>query len=219
MNKLMSVEAAINKITDGSSIMIGGFIGLGRPETLIDALVASGAQNLTVISNDTDFQGQGVGRLIASGQVAKAIVSHIGTNPETGLRLGKGELTVDLVPQGTLVERIRAQGAGLGGVLTPTGIGTIVEDGKDMIQVEGKSYLLETALGGDVALIKAYKADSSGNLVFRRAGRNFNPVMAMAAKYVIAEVEEYVEIGEIHPDDVMLPGLLIDAIVKGISNE
>lgn len=211
--KITNINDAISKVKNGSSVAIGGFIGIGRPEVLIDALVEKGVSGLTVIGNDTDFENKGVGKLITNNQVAKAIVSHIGTNPETGRKLIKGEIVVELVPQGTLAERLRAKGAGLGGILTPTGIGTLVEDGKKKLEINGKEYLLEVALGADIALIKAEKADTSGNLVFRRASRNFNPVMATAADYVIAEVEQCVETGEIDPDEVMLPGIFVDAIV------
>lgn len=212
--KLTTVGKAISKVKSGSVVMIGGFIGVGRPQLLIDALAKADVFGLTLISNDTDFENQGVGKLVANEQVSRLVASHIGTNPETGRKLSKGEIMVELVPQGTLVERIRSKGAGLGGVLTPTGIGTVVEHGKKKLEINGAEYLLETALGADFALINAHKADTAGNLVFRRASRNFNPVMAMAANYVIAEVEEYVEIGEIDPDEVMLPGIFVDAIVQ-----
>lgn len=212
--KLETVNEAIRKIKPGSSVMIGGFIGIGRPQILIEALANTDIFGLTLISNDTDFENQGVGKLITNNQVTKVIASHIGTNPETGRKLSKGEIVVELVPQGTLVERIRSKGSGLGGILTPTGIGTMVEHGKKKFEINSVEYLLETALGADFALIKAQKADSSGNLVFRRSSRNFHPVMATAADYVIAEVEEYVETGEIDPDEVMLPGIFVDAIVQ-----
>ncbi|MDQ7095434.1 CoA transferase subunit A [Desulfosporosinus sp. PR] len=215
-NKLKSLSEAISGIKDNSSIMIGGFMGCGSPKSLIDEVVKSGVQNLLVISNDTDFEGVGVGKLIATGQIAKLIASHIGTNPQTGKRINTGELKAELNPQGTLVERIRAGGAGLGGVLTPTGIGTIIENGKQKIIVCEKTYLLETPLRADFALVKAYKGDISGNLVFRGSGRNFNLVMATAADYVIAEVEECREVGKIDPEEVMLPGIFIDAVVQGV---
>lgn len=212
--KLTTIEKEINKIQHGSTIMIGGFMGIGAPHSLINALVESGTVNLTIISNDTDSEGKGVGKLVTSNQMIKLVTSHIGLNPETGRKLSNGELEVELVPQGTLAERIRAKAAGLGGFLTPTGIGTIVENGKRKLDVDGKDYLLETPLGADFALIRAYKADESGNLVFRGSSRNFNPIMATSADYVIAEVEEYVRVGEISIDEVMLPGIFVDAIVR-----
>lgn len=214
-SKLKTVSEAIGCIKSGSVVMIGGFMGCGSPKHVIDTLAETDVKNLTVISNDTDFEGIGVGKLIKTGKIARLIASHIGTNPETGRKLNNGEIAVELNPQGTLVERIRAGGAGLGGFLTPTGLGTIVENGKKKIEVNGKAYLLETPLRADVALIKAYKADEFGNLVFRGAARNFNLVMATAADYVIAEVEEYVKVGEIDPEEVMLPGIFVDCIVKG----
>lgn len=215
VDKVIPKDKLIACINKGSTVMVGGFLGVGSPKTLIDIFVGSKVSNLTVITSDTAFEDVGVGKLIVNKQVSKVIASHIGTNPETGRQMNSGEIVVDLVPQGTLAERIRAGGAGLGGVLTPTGIGTVVENGKKKLKLNGKDYLVEEALRADIALIKAYKADASGNLIFRRAGRNFNPIMATAADYVIAEVEEYVEIGQIDPDEVMLPGIFVDAIVKG----
>lgn len=215
VEKLTSVEKAVGSINDGSVLMIGGFLGIGSPQTLIDGLAARRVKDLTIICNDADFIGRGIGILVSGDQVAEVIASHIGTNPEISRKINSGRLVVRLIPQGTLAEKIRAGGAGLGGVLTPTGVGTVVEEDKQKIVVDGKIYLLETAIRADAALIKAARADSFGNLVFRRAGRNFNPVMATAADYVVAEVEEYVQVGEIDPDEVMLPGIFVDAVVKG----
>lgn len=214
-NKLKSVSEAMSGIIDNSTIMIGGFMGCGSPKTLVDEVVKKGVQNLVVISNDTDFEGVGVGRLIATGQIKKLIASHVGTNPQTGKKINAGELEAELNPQGTLVERIRAGGSGLGGVLTPTGLGTIVEKGKRIIEINQKSYLLEMPLRADMALVKAYKSDTWGNLVFRGSGRNFNLSMATAADYVVAEVEECVNVGELEPEEVMLSGIFIDAVVVG----
>jgi len=214
-NKLKNISEAISCIRDYSTVMIGGFMGCGSPKNLIDEVVRSGVRNLVVISNDTDFEGVGVGKLIASGQIKKLIATHIGTNPQTGRRINAGELEAELNPQGTFVERIRAGGAGLGGFLTPTGLGTIIEEGKQKITVGNKTYLLETPLRADVALVKAYKGDTWGNLVFRGSGRNFNLAMATAADYVIAEVEECVDVGMLDPEEVMLPGIFIDAVVQG----
>lgn len=214
-NKLKSLNEAIECIVSGSTIMIGGFMGCGSPKTLIDGIVNKGIQNLTIISNDTDFSGKGVGKLLSSGQMTKLIGTHIGNNPETGVKINSGELEAELVPQGTFVERIRSGGAGLGGFLTQTGLGTVVEKEKAKIVFDGKTYLLETPLKANVALIKAYKSDTWGNLIFRGSGRNFNLAMATAADYVIAEVEECVNVGEIDQEDVVLPGLFIDVVVIG----
>ncbi|KKM10182.1 hypothetical protein SY88_14855 [Clostridiales bacterium PH28_bin88] len=213
MNKSETVQQAVSCIRDGMTIMVGGFMAAGTPDTLIDALVEKGVRGLTLVSNDTAFPGKGVGKLIDAGLVKKVIASHIGTNPVTGKLMNAGEIEVQLVPQGTLVERIRSGGAGLGGVLTPTGIGTVVEEGKEKIVVGGKEFLLELPLRADVALVKAFRADLSGNLAFRRAARNFNPVMATAADLVIAETEQLVDIGEMDPDAVMLPGIFVDVVV------
>ncbi len=214
MSKVKSLEEVVELFKDDQVIMIGGFLAAGTPETLVDELVKKGVNGLTVIGNDTSFVDRGIGKLIVSKQIKKAIVSHIGTNKETGRQMTAGETDVELVPQGTLAERVRAGGAGLGGVLTPTGVGTIVEEGKQTIDLNSKTYLIEMPIRADIALIKAYKADKSGNLVYRRAARNFNPLMAMAADLVIAEVEEIVEVGELNPDEVVTPGPLVDIIVK-----
>lgn len=215
MNKVCTKEDVISKFCDGQTLMIGGFLAVGTPEVLVDALVEKNVKDITVIANDTAFVGKGIGKLVVNKQLKKAIVSHIGTNPETGRQMNAGELEVELVPQGTLAERIRCAGAGLGGVLTPTGIGTIVENGKKKIILDGKAYLLETPLKADIALIKAYKADTSGNLVYRRSARNFNPIMAMAAQLVIVEAEEIVEVGNLDPDEIMTPGIFVHMITKG----
>lgn len=198
---------------DGMSVMFGGFMGVGTPEGIVRALQGSGVGNLTLIGNDTARPDAGVGPLISSGQVRRVIVSHIGTNPETGRKMIAGEIEVELVPQGTLAERIRSGGAGLGGVLTPTGVGTPVEEGKTRLSLGGRDYLVELPLRADVAILRAQCADRAGNLVYRRAARNLNPVMALAADLVIAEVDEVVEVGAIDPDRVMTPGVLVDRIV------
>lgn len=214
MEKIKPVAEVLKHISDGSTIMVGGFLGVGTPETLIDALVAKGIKDLTLIANDTAFPDRGVGKLIVNKQVKKVIASHIGTNPETGRQMTSGETEVVLVPQGTLAEQIRAAGAGLGGFLTPTGIGTVVEEGKQKITVNGQEYLLELPLKADVALIKAHLGDRKGNLVYRKSARNFNPLMAMAADIVIAEVSRIVDVGEIDPELVMTPGVFIDYVVE-----
>ena len=195
-------------------MMMGGFLGAGDPTIFIDALIEKGIKDITVIANDTGFPDRGVGKLVVSKQIKKAIVSHVGTNKETGRQMNSGEMEVLLVPQGTLAERIRAGGVGLGGVLTPTGVGTVIEDGKQKMIVNGKEYLIELPLRAEIALLHAWKADTSGNLVYRRMARNFNPLMAMAADLVIVEAEQIVEVGELGPDEVITPGALIDIIVK-----
>lgn len=215
MSKIIDISEAGKLLKDGMSMMIGGFLGVGTPEKLIDLLVDKGVKGITVIANDTSFLDRGIGRLVVSHQVAKAIVSHIGTNPETGKQMHARRMEVELVPQGTLAERVRAGGSGLGGILTATGVGTIVAEGKSVIEVDGKEYLLEKPLRADVALIKACKADKAGNLTFYRSARNFNPLMALAADLVIVQADQIVEIGEIDPDQVMTPGVLVDRIVQG----
>ncbi|NLM41087.1 MAG: CoA transferase subunit A [Firmicutes bacterium] len=217
MPAILSISEAVAQVKGGSTVMIGGFMTCGTPTGLVAELARRGVHGLTVIANDTGVQGNGIGMLISAGAVTQLIASHIGTNPETGQRMIDGRLQVELVPQGTLVERIRCGGAGLGGFLTPTGVGTVVAEGKQAIVVDGRTYLLETPLRADVALIKAWKADRKGNLLYRRSARNFNPVMAMAADLVIAEVEEIVEVGELDPDQVMTPGIFVDILVRSVS--
>lgn len=213
VRKLIEWDEVGALFSDGMTIMFGGFMGIGTPEGLVSVLLEKGISELTLIGNDTAFPNVGVGRLVSEGRARKVIVSHIGTNPLTGKKMIAGELEVELVPQGTLAEQIRCGGAGLGGVLTPTGVGTIVEDGKTKMVVSGREYLVELPMRADVAILKAKRADKAGNLVYERAARNFNPLMAFAADLVIAEVEELVEIGEIDPDMVMTPAALVDKIV------
>ncbi|MEC9488178.1 MAG: 3-oxoacid CoA-transferase subunit A [Halanaerobium sp.] len=215
MEKVKSLHEAIGNIREGSVVMIPGFLTVGTPGLLVDALVDSGVGDLTVICNDTAFPERGIGKLICNRQVKKVITSHIGTNKETGRQMNEGELEVELVPQGTLIEQIRAAGAGLGGILTPTGIGTVVEEGKEIIEVNGQRFLLELPLRADVALLKAKRADHAGNLVYDKTARNFNPLIAIAADLVIAEADEIVEDGEIDPDHVVTQGIFVDMIVKG----
>lgn len=215
MSKFISIEDAVAKVKDGMTVMIGGFLGNGSPEIIIDALVKSNVKGLTLICNDTGFPEKGVGKLVVNKQIQKAIVSHIGTNPETGAQMNNGELAVEFVPQGTLAERIRCGGSGLGGVLTETGMGTIVADGKQVVEVDGKKYLLEKPLHADVAILSASVGDHSGNLVYKGTTQNFNPLMAMAADTVIAVVEELVETGELFPELIRTPGIFVDHIVKG----
>ena len=215
MAKVISIDEAIDKIENAMTLMIGGFLGVGTPEKLVDGVLARNVRDLTVIANDTAFPDKGIGKLVVNRQLKKVIVSHIGTNPETGRQMNAGELKVELVPQGTLAEQIRAGGFGLGGMLTPTGVGTLVEQGKQKITIAGREYLLELPLKADVALIKAAKADKAGNLVFRKAARNFNPLMATAATVVIVEAQEIVETGKIDPDEVMTPGIFVTYLVQG----
>jgi acetate CoA/acetoacetate CoA-transferase alpha subunit len=212
--KTVSVEDAVAMIPDGASLMIGGFMGVGTPERLIDELVRQGKRNLTVIANDTAVPGRGIGKLVDAGLVSRTVASHIGLNPETQKQMMAGKMIVDLVPQGTLIERIRAGGYGLGGVLTPTGVGTVVQEGKQRIDVNGKSYLLETALRADFALLGAFIADYLGNLAYVLTSRNFNPIVAMAADTTIATAENIVPVGVIAPDHVMTPGAVVDYLVE-----
>ena len=212
-DKLITVEEAVNMVHDGMTIMVGGFLGCKNPYVIVDALVEKGVKDLTLIANDTSFPEIGIGKLIVNKQVKKLIASHVGTNKETGRQMNSGEMNFELVPQGTLAERIRAAGAGLGGVLTPTGIGTIVAEGKDIITIDGKEYLLEKPLRADIALIVGAKVDKKGNVRYAKATRNFNTMMATAADVVVVEADQVVEVGEIDPDDVMTPGIFVDYIV------
>ena len=208
-----SVADAVAKIPDGASLMIGGFMGVGTPERIVDEIVRQGKHGLTVIANDTALPGVGIGKLVGAGALAKVIVSHIGLNPETQKKMLAGELEVELVPRGTLIERIRAAGYGLGGVLTPTGVGTVVEEGKRKVEVDGREYLLEKPLFADFALVEAFLADYLGNLTYVLTARNFNPVIAMAGATVIVDAEHVVPIGMISPDHVMTPAPLVDWLV------
>jgi len=210
----VSVQKSVAMIPDGASIMIGGFMAVGSPERAIDEMVRQRKRDITVIANDTASPGRGIGKLIGAKAVRKAIVSHIGLNPETQQQMMGGELEVELVPQGTLVERIRAGGYGLGGVLTQTGIGTSVEAGKQRLDVDGKSYLLEPALRADFALVQAFLADYLGNLGYALTARNFNPLIAMAAATVIACADNIVPVGVMSPDHVVTPAPLIDYLVS-----
>ena len=212
--KSISLKDAVAMIPDGARVLIGGFMGVGTPERVIDELVRQRKRGLTVIANDNALPGIGIGKLISAGVARKTIASHIGLNPETQKKMLAGDIEVDLVPQGTLIERIRAGGFGLGGVLTPTGVGTVVENGKQRIEVDGKPYLLETALRADFALVKAFLADYIGNLYYALTARNFNPVIAMAADTVIVEADNIVPVGMIAPDHVMTPAPVVDYIVS-----
>ncbi len=214
MEKIISVEEAVAKIKDGMTVMIGGFMAAGTPHKIIDALSKSKVKNLTVICNDTAFPDKGIGILVTNKQVKKVIASHIGTNPNTIEQFNNKELEVQFVPQGTLAEQVRCGGAGLGGFLTPTGIGTVVEEGKQKMTVNGVEYLLELPIRADVALIGASIGDQSGNLCYKGTTQNFNPMMATAADLVIAEVEEMVEIGGIPMENIHTPAIFVNYIVK-----
>jgi acetate CoA/acetoacetate CoA-transferase alpha subunit len=209
----ISLDKAVAMIPDGATLMIGGFMGVGTPERLMDELVRQGKRDLTVIANDNALPGVGIGKLVTAGLVKKTVASHIGLNPETQKKMVEKSMEVDLVPQGTLIERIRAAGYGLGGVLTPTGVGTLVEEGKRKIEVDGKPYLLETPLRADFALLQAFLCDYSGNLTYVLTARNFNPVMAMAATSVIVEAEHIVPVGLIPPDHVVTPAPIVDYVI------
>jgi len=208
------VEEAVALIPDGASLMIGGFMGVGTPDMVIDELLRQQRRDLTVIANDTATPGRGIGKLISAKALRKVIASHIGLNPETQQQMIAGTLQVELIPQGTLIEQIRAGGHGLGGVLTPTGVGTVVEEGKRKIEVDGREFLLELPLKADFAIVQAFMADYYGNLVYALTARNFNPVMAMAGGTVIAEVEQIVPVGMISPDHVVTPAVLVDYLVR-----
>ena len=211
--KAVSAEEAVAMIPNGASIMVGGFMGVGTPERLLDELVRQRKTGLFLISNDAAVPGKGVGKLFDTEQISSMIGTHIGLNPNAQRQMLGNQITVDLIPQGTFVERIRAGGCGLGGVLTPTGVGTLVEQGKQKIEIDGKPYLLETALHADFALVHAFLADYTGNLSYALTARNFNPVMAMAAETVIVTADNIVPIGVIAPDHVVTPGPLVDFLV------
>jgi len=211
--RTLSLPAAVALIPDGASVMIGGFMGVGTPEIVVDELVRQGKRGLTIIANDTAMPAVGIGKLVHARLVKKAIVSHIGTNPETQAQMIAGEMEVDLVPQGTLIERIRAGGFGLGGILTATGLGTLVGEGKQKVAIAGKDYLVEPALRADFALVNAFMADYLGNLAYALTGRNFNPVIAMAADTVIVAADNIVPVGLISPDHVVTPAPLVDYLI------
>jgi acetate CoA/acetoacetate CoA-transferase alpha subunit len=211
--KILNLEQAVAMISPGASLMIGGFMGVGTPERIVDELVRQGKRDLTVIANDNALPGIGIGKLVTAGLVRRTIASHIGLNPETQKKMIDGSMEVELVPQGTLIERIRAAGYGLGGVLTPTGVGTVVEEGKRRIEVDGRDFLLETPLRADFALVQAFLCDYYGNLTYALTARNFNPVIAMAAATVIVDAEHIVPVGVIPPDSVVTPAALVDYLI------
>lgn len=215
MNKMITAQEACDKIKNGATLMVGGFLGVGSPELILDEIIERKIGDLTLIANDTSFPDQNYGKLVVNKLVKKIYTSHIGTNPETGRQMNEKETEVVLTPQGTLIEQIRSAGAGLGGVITPTGLGTVVEDGKQKIEIDGKTFLVEKPLKADVALIKGTKVDRKGNVYYDQATRNFNPMMATAADIVIVEADEIVEVGEIPANDVMTPHIFVDFIIDG----
>jgi len=216
MNKVLkSAEEAVAMIPDGARIMCGGFGLCGLPENLIRALHGRGTRNLTIISNNPGVDDFGVGMLVRTKQVAHFIGSYVGENKEFERQAIAGEIKYTLVPQGTFAERIRAAGAGIGGFFTPTGYGTMIAEGKETRVIDGRNYVLEMPLHADFAFVKAYKGDSKGNLIYRKTARNFNPVMATAAKVTFAEVEEIVEPGELDPDAIVTPGIFVTHVLKG----
>ncbi|WP_026972090.1 CoA transferase subunit A [Aliagarivorans marinus] len=214
MRKRIDAAQLRQLLSDNMRIMIGGFMANGAPEGLIDQIIAAGTKNITLISTDTGTPEKGSGRLIHAKRIAKLYASHIGTNPETGAQMNSGELEVELVPQGTLAERIRSAGAGLGGVLSPTGLGTPIAEGKRIIQVEGQDYILEPPLRADLALIRGSVVDTKGNVLYKGTTQNFNPLMATAAKTVVVEAEQIVEAGELLPEHIHTPGIYVDYIYQ-----
>lgn len=214
MKKVITAMEAAAMIKAGSRVAIGGFLAAGAPECIIDAIVKQGTKDLHMIVIASDWEDRGVGKLVVARAVKSAQVSHLGTNKAIQAQMNAGEMAIELIPQGTLMERVRAFGAGLGGVLTPTGVGTVVAEGKQIIALNGKDYILEPAIASDFAIIRAHKADRMGNLTFRKTARNSNPIMAMAGKITIAEVDEIVEIGELDPDVVACPGIFVNYLVK-----
>ena len=219
MDKTRKINDVIGKVGDGMTLLMGGFGLCGIPENLVKALLQRGSKELTIVSNNAGVDDAGIGLLIAGGQVKKMVSSYIGENKALEQKLIKGEIEVELNPQGTLAERVRAGGAGIAGFYTPTGVGTLIAEGKEVREFDGRKYVLERGIRGDVAFVKAYKADTHGNLTYRKTARNFNPVMATAADYVIAEAEFIVPAGELNPDEIVTPGVYVDAVVLGQSYE
>lgn len=214
-NKLISIQGFVSKIPNGSSIMVGGFMNIGTAEDIIDEMLKTDVSDLTIICNDAGLPGVGVGKLIDAGKVKKLIASHIGLNPIAGEKMTNKTMEVELIPQGTMAERIRAGGAGLGGFLTPTGIGTIVEDGKPVMEIDGKKYIVEKPLKADFAFLLGHIVDKKGNVVYTKTIRNFNPLMATACEHVVVQARKIVEIGDIDPDHIVTPHIFVDYIVEG----
>nr|MDK2850404.1 acetate CoA/acetoacetate CoA-transferase alpha subunit [Candidatus Cloacimonadota bacterium] len=214
MVKQISAKEAAAMIKPGSRLAIGGFLAVGAPESIIDAIVEAGTKDLHMIVIASDWEDRGVGKLVVAHAIKSAQVSHLGTNRTIQAQMNSGEIEIELVPQGTLMERVRCFGAGLGAVLTPTGLGTVVQEGKEVLSINGKEYILEPAIESDFALVHAWKADKMGNLIFRKTARNSNPIMAMAGKITIAEADEIVEIGDLDPELIACPGIFVDYLVK-----
>jgi acetate CoA/acetoacetate CoA-transferase alpha subunit len=213
-NKQISVECVSTYFFNGMSLMIGGFGGVGAPPTLINLILENGIQDITLISNDTGFPWIGPGKLITEKRVKKLIVSHIGSNPEAGRQMQEGSIEVDFVPQGTLAEKIRAGGMGLGGILVDVGIGTVVEANKEKVIIQDKEYMIEPALTANVSIVYASKADHYGNLVYDKTARNTNPLVATAGEITIAEVDEIVPVGTLHPEEIITPGVFVDYVFQ-----
>ncbi|MDQ0223836.1 CoA transferase subunit A [Metabacillus niabensis] len=214
LNKVGNLDSALAHIHDGSTILFGGFGGIGNPPTLINGMIHKGVKELTLIGNDAGFPTIGIGKLVSLARAKKLIVSHIGSNPIAGKLMIDGKMEVEFSPQGTLVERIRAGGVGLGGILTDVGINSMIEGGKQRVTIGDKEYLLETALTADIAIVYAKKADTFGNLIYETSARNTNPLVAMAGAYTIAEVEEIVEIGQLDPEQIVTPGIFVDMVIQ-----
>lgn len=214
MTKVASLEKALSYITDECVLMYGGFGGVGNPPTLINGILEKGVKDLILIGNDAGFPEIGIGKIVSQERAKKIITTHIGSNPIAGKLMVEGKLEVEFCPQGILAERIRAGGAGLGGILSDIGIGSMIEKGKQKVLVDGKEFLIETPLQADVAIVHAKKADTYGNLIYDKSARNTNPVVATAGKITIAEVDEIVEVGELDPEAIITPGIYVDMIVQ-----
>ncbi|MDR1266689.1 MAG: CoA transferase subunit A [Propionibacteriaceae bacterium] len=219
MGKVEDIGRAVSRVADGMTVMVGGFMGCGNPHSVIDALIDAGTTNLTLICNDASSPGYGVAKLVEQKRVTKLVATHVGLNPEVARQMNAGELEVELIPQGTFAECIRAAGAGLGGVLTPTGLGTPVAEGKPTVEVDGRTYLLEKPIRADVALIAGNRVDESGNIWYKGTTRSFSPLMALAADTVIVEADHLLEVGDLYPEDVVTPGCLVDHIVVSTHSE
>ncbi|MFT9849675.1 CoA transferase subunit A [Aneurinibacillus sp. REN35] len=214
ISKVVALDEALTHINDGITLMFGGFGGVGNPPTLIDGILHKGVKNLDLIGNDSGFPDIGIGRLVTAERARSLITSHIGSNPNAGRLMTEGKMNVTFYPQGTLAEKIRAGGMGLGGILVDVGLGTIVEEGKQQIEIEGRTYMVEPALTAQVGIVHALKADEYGNLIYDKSARNFNPLVAMACDITIAEVNEIVPKGELDPECIVTPGVYVDYIVK-----
>jgi acetate CoA/acetoacetate CoA-transferase alpha subunit len=219
LSKVKSLEEALHAINDGCTLMYGGFGGIGTPPTLIDGILNKGVKDLTIIGNDTGFPHIGIGRLVTAGRVRKVIASHIGSNPNAGQMMEDGSMEVVFYPQGTLAEKIRAGGVGLGGILVDVGVGTMMGEGRDTVSIDERTYLVEPALTADVAIVHALKADPFGNLVYDKSGRNYNPLVAMAGTFTIAEVDDIVPLGALDPESIITPGIFVDMVIlsKGVN--